>query len=137
MTNQEFVQATSRIEKYFEKEYTTDQLREMFEAVKRWDINKYAKAVTNCIRNCKYMPKIIDLLNAEPVEKQEKQEIDFVKCDKCNSTGFIKYFVKEKNGDGFINYEYLALCNCENGMNQRKINGYRFPFASELNLIQR
>lgn len=137
MTDTEFLQATNRLEKYFNKDYEKEQLREMYSALKSWNINKYAKAVTNCIRNCKYLPKIIDLLNAEPVERQAKQEIDFVKCDKCNNSGFIKYFVREKNGDGYINYEYLALCDCLNGINQRKVNGYKFPFASELNLIQR
>ena len=30
MTNAEFVQATNRLEKYFDKEYKTEQLKEMY-----------------------------------------------------------------------------------------------------------
>ena len=138
MTNQEFIEATGRIERYYEKSYTDEQLKEMYEAVKSWDINKYAKAVTACIQNCKYMPKIIDILNNEPFEKKENiQQFEFVKCNVCNGEGFIKYFQKVRNGDSFINYEYIALCDCENGKNQRRYNNYNFPFASQLNLVRR
>ena len=38
MTNAEFVQATSRLEGYFDKKYTTEQLKEMFYMLKEWSL---------------------------------------------------------------------------------------------------
>lgn len=98
MTNTEFVQATGRLEKYFDKEYKSEQLKEMYNMLKQWSLEKYVKAVTYCIRNCKYLPKIADLTNADisTVKTQSNKDIDFVKCNKCNGEGFIKYFRTKK-----------------------------------------
>ena len=136
MTNAEFIQATSRLENYFDKEYKTEQLKEMYNMLKEWSIEKYIKAVNYCIRNCKSLPKLADLTSADisTVKTQSNKDIDFVKCNKCNGEGFIKYFKTKKDGDRTLKYEYIALCTCQNAEMQRKINGYNLPTLAELGL---
>lgn len=136
MTNAEFVQATSRLEKYFDKEYKTEQLKEMYNMLKEWSLEKYTKTVNYCIRNCKYLPKIADLTSADIsiVKTQSTKAIDFVKCNKCNGDGFIRYFKQKKDGDRILKYEYIALCTCENAEKQRQINGYNLPTLAEIGL---
>ena len=87
MSNEEFIQATSRLEGYFDKEYKTEQLKEMFIAVKGWTIEKYTKAVNYCIRNNKYLPKIADLTSADTatVQTQSTKAIEYSKCKKLCS----------------------------------------------------
>ena len=74
MTNAEFVQATSRLEGYFDKKYTTEQLKEMFYMLKEWSLEKYTKAVKYCIRNCKYLPTKRNVLYAKRMEFREVYE---------------------------------------------------------------
>ena len=135
MTNAEFIQATSRLENYYDKEYTTEQLKIMFDMLKEWNIQKYIRAINYCIRNNKFLPKVADLTSAESDNNQvvEKPKIDFIKCNKC-SEGFVRYFKELQNGGKTIKYEYLALCTCENGHKQREINGYNFPSIAEIGL---
>ena len=136
MTNEEFIQATSRLEGYFDKEYKTEQLKEMFIAVKGWTIEKYTKAVNYCIRNCKYLPKIADLTNADTatVQTQSTKTIEYTKCEKCNGEGFIKYFKKKIDGNRTLKYEYIALCTCENAKKQKEINKFNLPTLAEIGL---
>lgn len=136
MSNTEFIQATSKLENYYGKEYTTEQLKIMFDMLREWTIEKYRKAINYCIRNSKYLPKIADLTSADIdiIGTEEKKKIDFVKCKKCNNEGFIKYFKNVKNGENTIKYEYIALCTCSNANNQRIINGYNLPTLQEIGL---
>ena len=136
MTNEEFIQATSRLEGYFDKEYKTEQLKEMFIAVKGWTIEKYTKAVNYCIRNNKYLPKITDLTNADTatVQTQSTKVIEYSKCKKCNGEGFIKYFKEKIDGNRTLKYEYIALCTCQNAEKQRQINKYNLPRLAEIGL---
>ena len=53
MTNGEFIEATSRLEKYYEKEFSIEQQRIMFEELREVSVEKYKKAITYCIRNNK------------------------------------------------------------------------------------
>lgn len=136
MTNEEFIQATSRLEGYFDKEYKTEQLKEMYNMLKDWNIEKYTKAVNYCICNCKYLPKIADITSADisTVNTQSNKKIEFVKCNKCNGEGFIKYFKQKKDGERTLKYEYIALCTCENAKKQKAINKYNFPTLAEIGL---
>ena len=136
MNNTEFVQTTAKLENYFGKEYTSEQQKIMFDLLKEWSIEKYKRAVNYCIQNCKYLPKIADLKNVdmEVATVKNKEKINFVKCDKCNGEGFIKYFKKIKDGDRTLEYEYIALCTCENADKQRRINGYNLPTLAEVGL---
>lgn len=131
MTGGEFINATSRLETYFGKEYTDEQRKIMFEILKDWSIEKYKKAVKYCLENCKYLPKIVDFktmdINTRP-DIREQNKIEFTECKKC-CQGFISYKRKYEK----FNYEYIALCTCENGQKQ-KLNGYIFPTIAELGI---
>ena len=136
MTNAEFIQATTRLENYYDKEYTTEQLKIMFDFLRGWTVEKYMKAINFCLKNNKFLPKIADLTNAEidNNQVQNKDKIDFVKCDKCNGEGFIKYWKTIQNGGKPIQYEYIALCTCDNADKQRSINGHKLPTLAEVGL---
>lgn len=136
MTNAEFIQATTRLENYYDKEYTTEQLKIMFDFLRGWTVEKYMKAINFCLKNNKFLPKIADLTNAEidNNQVQNKEKIDFVKCDKCNGEGFIKYWKTIQNGGKPIQYEYIALCTCDNADKQRSINGHKLPTLAEVGL---
>lgn len=132
MTEAEFIQANSRLEKYFDKEYTTYQHKEMYNVFKDWSLTRYVEAINYAIKNCKYLPKVADLykINYEIPQVKDKPQIDFVKCNKCNGEGFVRYFRKIYGHD----YEYMALCNCENGKKQKAINGYNIPTVDEIGI---
>lgn len=136
MTEVEFVKATNRLEQYYDKEYTIDQRKIMFEMLKEMSIEKYNRAINYCIRNCKYMPKIADLTNADTntVRVENNEKINFVKCNKCNGEGFVKYFKNVKDGNRTLKYEYVALCTCENAKKQKEINKYNLPTLAEVGL---
>lgn len=136
MTNAEFIQATARLEKYFDKEYKTEQLKEMFYAMQDWNLERYTRTVNYCIRNNKFLPKIADMLNTDigNVNTSRTQEIITVPCKRCNGSGLIKYFKKLEDGPRTLTYEFIALCNCENGKQQKEVNGYKLITADKLGL---
>ena len=136
MTQNEFIEATDRLERYYDKEYTIEQRKIMYEFLKQWNKEKYTKAINYCIHNSKYLPKIADLTNtyANAIRRIENKRIDFVTCKNCNGEGFIKYFKKIENGDNVIQYEYVALCTCENAKKQREVNKYDLPTLVEVGL---
>lgn len=136
MTQSEFVEATSRLEKYYDKEYSNEQLKIMYDFLKDWNKEKYIKAINYCLQNNKYLPKIADLTgaNINIAKVKEDKIINFVKCDRCNGEGFVKYFKEIKNGNDTLKYEYIALCTCENAKKQKEINKYNLPTLAEVGL---
>ena len=111
----EFVEATSVLEKYYEKEYTTDQRQIMFEELKDLSIARYKKLISECIRSCKYLPKVADIIaaNTQKIDiTNEKRKI--YECDKCNSSGYICYSKIIQDGNKVIPYTFVARCVCEN-----------------------
>lgn len=136
MTQSEFVEATSRLERYYDKEYSNEQLKIMYDFLKVWNKEKYIKAINYCLQNNKYLPKIADLTgaNINIAKVKEDKRINFVKCNRCNGEGFIKYFREVKNGNNIIKYEYIALCTCENAKKQKEINKYNLPTLAEVGL---
>ena len=94
MISGEFIEATSRLEKYFEKSYTTEQLQIMYEELKNLSIDRYKQIIAKCIRDKKFLPKIADILeiNNELMIIKTREEVEETeKCSKCNSKGFILY----------------------------------------------
>lgn len=130
----EFIKANSRLEQYYDKEYSEEQRKIMFDRLKNISVKDYIKAINICLEKCKFLPKIADIKSAlaEPnYATQNSQKIEFVKCDKCNN-GFVKYYKKIDNNTVPMEYEYIALCTCENGLKQKEINGYKFSFINEV-----
>lgn len=132
----EFIQATNKLEKYYDKEYTEEQRKIMFDRLKDLSIKEYNRAINNVIDKCKFLPKISDIkqgLTENNNQVTNQPEINFVKCEKCNE-GFVRYFREISGGTRKLKYEYVALCDCENGKKQKEINGYDIPFINEIGL---
>lgn len=106
----EFIEATTRLEQYYEKTYTKEQLHIMYEELKNIAVDRYKKAIVQIIRNQKYLPKISDILEVSNEIPKEVKEIEKTNCEKCKGTGYVLYKKKVNNSL----YEYGALCDCGN-----------------------
>ena len=115
MTNGEFIEATSRLEKYYEKEFSIEQQRIMFDELREVSVEKYKKAITYCIRNNKFIPKVSDILNAiNEVKTIVAKETTRIECKKCKGVGYVPYYKKIDNGGKEIIYQFFAVCDCGN-----------------------
>lgn len=116
MTNGEFVEITSKLENYYGKEYSKEQRKIMFSELSNLDIDRYRKLVSVVLRKCKFLPKIVDFIeaNKETPYSQQETELEKVECKKCNSTGYIVYTKLLSDGDKKIPHQYAAVCNCGN-----------------------
>lgn len=139
----EFINATSRLEKYYDKEYTTEQRKIMFDELQNLSIERYKQLISTLIRKSKFLPKVADFaeVNMEtPYIKQD--ETQKTECKKCNSTGYLIYTKVIKDGNRNLNYQYACLCNCRNaekyeGWNtsdKRYRSNYYTPYAEEVGL---
>lgn len=128
MTRAEFVEATSRLEQYYDKEYTTQQLQIMFEELNTLAVERYRRLISAVIRKSKYLPKVADIIEAnieEPYTNQENGN-EIVECKKCNSTGIVTYI---KIIDG-MEYTFGARCDCKNSLKEPQI----IPSVKEIGL---
>lgn len=144
MQTSEFIEATSRLEIYYGKEYSVEQRTIMYDELKDMEISRYRKIISAVIRKSKFLPKIADIIEAnieEPYSSQNQE--NKVECSKCKSTGYVLYTKIIKNGDKENKYTYGAICNCGNA---KKYEGWTIadtqhrtdfytPYASELGLI--
>ena len=89
----EFIEATGRLEKYYGKEYTNEQRRIMYDELKEFSLERYRQLVSAVLRESKYLPRIVDFIEANKEEPytQKQEEFEKVECKKCNSTGYITY----------------------------------------------
>ena len=129
----EFIQATNRLETYYGKELSTDQMQIMYEELKNLSIDRYIKLISKCLKTCKYLPKIADIVSANmemigEVSEEEKRQI--VPCKKCDGTGYVAYSKFIMNGNERIPYTFFARCNCENA----KYANQKIPSYEELGI---
>ena len=111
----EFIEATSRAEQYFEKEYSNEQRQIMYEELKKMSIEKYRNVIANCIRSCRFMPKLADILKAstdiDNVNYEKKRE--YTPCEICEGKGVVRYYkILQENG---YEYDFACRCTCKNG----------------------
>lgn len=140
MTQTEFIEITSRAERYYEKQYSSEQLKIMYEELKNIDANRYRRIITAVLRTHKFLPKIADILETNMDLPQEQRSKEIKKCDYCNGTGYILYTKKIQNGEKEIKYIYGAVCRCNNasrydGSKCKRKSEFYIPTAVELNLI--
>lgn len=146
MTNGEFIEATTRLENYYSKEYTNEQRKIMFSELGHLDIARYRKLVSAVLRKCKYLPRIVDFIEADKEEpyntektEEAKEKID---CPICNGTGYVIYKKKVKDGDRELIYDYAAICRCGNAkqykgweiQDTKHRSNYYTPYIDELGL---
>lgn len=124
MTQSEFVEATSRVEQYYDKEYTNEQRRIMFKELENIGIDRYRQLVSMVIRKSKFLPKIADFIeaNIETPFSTQKDDLQKVECKKCNSAGYLVYTKVIKDGDREFKNQYACVCTCGNA---RKYEGWK------------
>ena len=85
----EFIEATSRIESYYGKEYTTEQRRIMYEELKTINIERYRQLISSIIRKSKYLPKVADFIEVDKeVPREKKEENKTTECNICGGEGY-------------------------------------------------
>lgn len=124
MTQSEFIEATSRIEQYYGKEYTNEQRQIMFKELGDIGIDRFRKLISAIIRKSKFLPKIADFIevNIETPFVTQKDDLQKIECKKCNSTGYLIYTKIIKDGDKELKNQYACVCKCSNA---RKYEGWK------------
>lgn len=128
----EFIEVTAELEGFFDKEYNNTQRKHIYEEFKELSKERYRQVVNESIRSCKYLPKLVELVEIEkgiPKESNVAEETK-VKCDKCNSTGLVTYKKKIQDANRWLEYVYCARCNCANAENK----SYLIPLASQIGI---
>lgn len=128
----EFIEATNTLENYYNKTLTTEQMQIMYDNLKQFSLERYKKLISKCLKTCKYMPKIADIISAnmEIADVQEEEKKTVVECPKCNGSGLVQYTVYKQNGNTKMPYLYVARCNCENA----KYVNQKIPCYEELGI---
>lgn len=124
MTQSEFIEAASRIEQYYCKEYTNEQRQIMFKELKDMSIERFRQLMSAILRKSKFLPKIADFVEVDieiPFSAQ-KEELQKIECKKCNSTGYLMYTKIIKDGDRELKNQYACVCKCGNA---RKYEGWK------------
>lgn len=128
----EFIEETSKIEKFYEKELDLFQRDIWFQELKNITVQRYRQIIKQVFNKCKFMPKLADIvsINEElPYVKTNKEPAQKVECNKCHGLGLVFYKKYINNGDRKLEYEYAARCSCKNGLEYvydgRKVNDER------------
>lgn len=143
METDEFIEITNRLEKYYEKEYTNEQLKIMHEELKDFKVDRYKILVSEAIKRCKFLPKVADIIqiDKEIGYKNLDDEVERIECKKCGGTGIIVYKKKIQDGLKEYYYDFAAVCDCGNFKqykgweSKENKSNYYTPMAKELNLI--
>lgn len=124
MTQSEFIEATSKIEQYYGKEYTNEQRQIMFKELGDIGIDRFRQLISAIIRKSKFLPKIADFIeaNIETPFISQKDDLQKIECKKCNSTGYLIYTKIIKDGDKELKNQYACVCTCGNA---RKYEGWK------------
>lgn len=118
MTLGEFVEETSKLEKYYGKELEDFQRKIWNEEIGNLSVQRYRQIIKEIFKTCKFMPKLADIIEINKglgYHTESKKEIKKVPCDRCNGEGFIIYTKLIDNGDIKLPYDFMARCDCENG----------------------
>ena len=110
----DFIEATNRLEQYFEKEYTKEQRQIMFQEIRNMTLDKYRKSINMCIRTCKFMPKLVDILKASTEIDNVNYDVkrEYIPCKICGGRGIVEFTkILQENG---YEYDYACRCTCKN-----------------------
>lgn len=97
MTNTEFVEETNNLEKFFDKDLKDFERAIWFRELKDIDVARYRQIVKEAYRQCKFMPKLADIIkinNELPKTKTQKEDKSEMQCDFCKNNR-IHYLSKD------------------------------------------
>lgn len=120
MTEKEFIEETSNIEKFYGKELNQFENSRWFQELKNIDTTRYRQIIRQVFRKCKFMPKLADIISIQdelPYGQAKTNLFEKVECSKCKGFGILFYTKIVDNGDRKLRYEYVARCDCQNGLN--------------------
>lgn len=113
MTLEEFDTETQKLENFYEKQIPNEQRKIWFSEFKKINITRYRYIIGQAYRQCKFMPKLADMIEINKTAGViQQQEDETVYCPKCNGIGLILY--KKKFNDNI--YDMVCRCDCINGM---------------------
>lgn len=117
MTQNEFIEVTGEIEKFYDKELSIEQSKIWFDELKNLAKERYRQISREIYKNLKFMPKLADIveINRSLASVVKKDNDKVYKCNKCNGTGIVIY-TKVINDSGSFPYQFAARCTCPNGM---------------------
>lgn len=130
MNNPEFITATRKLEQYFDKNYTSEQLKIMFEELKELTLPRYNQIIANIIRTNRFLPKIADFLEIDAQIPKYSDNEQKEECLRCNQTGIIVYKQLIRQGNDKAFYQFGARCTCKNGEKLSK----KIPSVLEINI---
>lgn len=114
----EFIEETSRIEKFYHKDLEKFERDVWYQELKNIPINRYRQIIMQVFRSCKFMPKLADIISIQnelPFGNKVQVEKERVNCNKCKGKSLIFYKKYIANGDKKLEYDYAARCDCRNG----------------------
>lgn len=131
MNKQEFIEITSKIEKFYLKEYNQEQSKQIYEEFKNETKERYSQIQQEVIKACKFMPTLADFIEAKNRLSIQRKgvEKEKIKCKICGGTGMVPY--KKYDNELKQEYQYVARCICANA------NGISdlIPSAKEVGII--
>lgn len=116
MTKDEFLEETQKLSDLFKRNLNETQLQFWFDELKGFDIDKYKRAVGEFAKYSSKMPALSEVLakirNLRTLGVDDAIQVnkERIKCETCNGSGLVKYYLKENGRD----YEYLCRCYCKN-----------------------
>lgn len=120
MTEKEFIEETSNIEKFYGKELNQFENSRWFQELKNIDTARYRQIIRQVFRKCKFMPKLSDIISIQeelPYGQPKTNLFERVECNKCKGLGILFYTKVIDNGGKKLDYEYATRCDCQNGLN--------------------
>lgn len=87
MTNTEFVEETSNLEKFFDKDLKDFERLIWFKELKNLEVSRYRQIIRESYKRCRILPKLADIIkinNDLPKTKIQKEK-EHVKCNLCNN----------------------------------------------------
>lgn len=140
----EFIDITNRVETYFAKEYSIEQRKIMFEELEYLSTERYGQLVSTVIKNCKFLPKVADFIEADREETYINHDDTKTKieCKKCNGTGYLIYTKVIRDGNREYKNQYACICSCGNAKkyegwsisDKKNRSNFYTPIAKEIGL---
>lgn len=114
MERGKFLEEIGTLEAFFEKQLSIEQVKDWYEELKDYPIERLRIAIRTAKTTCKFLPKLAEFLSFIKDARIEVQERERIPCNKCNGTGYLIYTKKVLNGNKILEYDFAGICECGN-----------------------